>query len=427
MSTRPNHLLLIAAVLTGAALVSCKESTEPAGGGGEDAVDVPGLPQPETSPSGPKAIEIPEGAEVLTTESGLQYVVLVDGEGGERPGPSDKITVHYTGMLDDGTVFDSSVQRGVPVPVMMGRVIPGWAEGLALMSPGSKYILVIPPELGYAEAGFPRAQIPPNARLTFEIEMLSIEKGPALPEFHAGNPEAQVTTESGLVYEVIRPSEGAPPKEGEMVHVAFAFWSQEGKLLDCSEQQEMPVKFPVGQSRLGIFNQATLLVEEGARYRFVVPPELAFGAAGAPPMVPPNATTIWELEVVQVMRPLEVPEFSLTPPEKLVTTESGLGYEVIREGTGSSPKLGQEVTVHYAGWLEDGTLFDSSYGRGDTSSFRLGMVVPGWNEGLQLMKEGGLWRFTIPGELGYGMRGSPPKIPPDATLIFLVELVSIGE
>lgn len=132
--------------------------------------------------------------------------------------------------------------------------------------------------------------------------------------------------------------------------------------------------------------------------------------------------------------PLEVPEkkdsmpaFSKGDPAKIKTTESGLQYEVIKEGKGASPKMGEDVTCHYAGWLMDGTLFDDSYKRNKPTTFQLDGVIPGWNEGLQLMKEGATYRFIIPPELGYGKRGSPPRIPPDATLVFHVKLVKVGK
>jgi peptidylprolyl isomerase len=109
-----------------------------------------------------------------------------------------------------------------------------------------------------------------------------------------------------------------------------------------------------------------------------------------------------------------------------VTTDSGLQYIVIEEGTGGSPKLGQTVVVHYTGWLEsDGTKFDSSVDRGAPSSFMLGQVIEGWNEGLSVMKVGGKHRLIIPPELGYGERGAGTTIPPNATLIFDVELLEI--
>lgn len=108
-------------------------------------------------------------------------------------------------------------------------------------------------------------------------------------------------------------------------------------------------------------------------------------------------------------------------------TESGLKYMVVKEGSGLSPKATDVVTVHYTGKLTDGTVFDSSVSRGEPASFPLNRVIPGWTEGLQLMKIGGKAIFYIPSALGYGPAGAPPVIPPNADLIFEVELLSIGE
>ncbi|MCB9899260.1 MAG: FKBP-type peptidyl-prolyl cis-trans isomerase [Planctomycetes bacterium] len=121
---------------------------------------------------------------------------------------------------------------------------------------------------------------------------------------------------------------------------------------------------------------------------------------------------------------MKVPEFVL--PAQPQTTASGLGYEVVTEGTGAKPGARDTVTVHYAGWLPDGTLFDASYSRGQTISFPLNGVIKGWTEGLQLMSVGSTYRFVIPPELGYGARGAPPVIGPNATLVFHVELVKVG-
>ena len=110
--------------------------------------------------------------EVITTDSGLQYEVLVSGDGAS-PAPADLVTVHYTGTLVDGTVFDSSVQRGQPAEFPANRLIAGWVEALQLMQVGDKWKLYIPPELAYGDRGA-GGLIGPGATLIFEIELLGV-------------------------------------------------------------------------------------------------------------------------------------------------------------------------------------------------------------------------------------------------------------
>ena len=106
-------------------------------------------------------------------------------------------------------------------------------------------------------------------------------------------------------------------------------------------------------------------------------------------------------------------------------TASGLQYTILKEGSGKQPKATDTVEVHYRGTLIDGTEFDSSYKRNKSISFPLNGVIPGWTEGLQLMKEGAKYRLFIPSELGYGTRGAGDLIYPNATLIFEVELIKV--
>lgn len=110
-----------------------------------------------------------------------------------------------------------------------------------------------------------------------------------------------------------------------------------------------------------------------------------------------------------------------------ITTPSGLVYDDISEGAGEAAQAGQRVSVHYTGWLTDGTKFDSSKDRNDPFDFPLGAghVIRGWDEGVQGMKVGGVRKLTIPSELGYGARGAGGVIPPNATLVFEVELLKI--
>ncbi|MCR4920466.1 MAG: FKBP-type peptidyl-prolyl cis-trans isomerase [Bacteroidaceae bacterium] len=106
-------------------------------------------------------------------------------------------------------------------------------------------------------------------------------------------------------------------------------------------------------------------------------------------------------------------------------TKSGLQYEVLSEGTGRSPKATDTVRCHYEGRLLDGSVFDSSYKRGEPADFGLNQVIAGWTEGVQLMKEGAKYRFFIPYLLAYGERGAGSSIPPYSTLIFDVELIKV--
>ncbi|RZM82948.1 FKBP-type peptidyl-prolyl cis-trans isomerase [Leptolyngbya iicbica] len=138
-----------------------------------------------------------------------------------------------------------------------------------------------------------------------------------------------------------------------------------------------------------------------------------------------------ETQIAQAAEDLTVEEETTpdeTAEETLVTTDSGLQYEDIVEGTGAMPQKGQRVTVHYTGTLEDGTKFDSSRDRNRPFSFTIGVgqVIKGWDEGVMSMRVGGQRKLVIPPELGYGARGAGGVIPPNATLLFDVELLRIG-
>ena len=112
--------------------------------------------------------------------------------------------------------------------------------------------------------------------------------------------------------------------------------------------------------------------------------------------------------------------------EGVITTKSGLQYEVMTEGNGAKPTAADQVTVHYHGMLTDGTVFDSSVDRGEPSQFGVTQVIPGWVEALQLMSVGDKWKLTIPSDLAYGERGAGGLIGPNATLVFEVELIAIN-
>ena len=341
--------------------------------------------------------EIPADTEIKTTASGLKYSVLKAGKGA-KPGVGDQATVNYTGWLTDGTKFDSS--RGkTPFSFTIGQgVIKGWSEGVQLMPVGSQFKFTIPAALGYGKAG--SGTIPPDATLVFEVELLSIK---SFPKFRKANPKLQKKTESGILYESVKATEGKTFTEGKIFKLNYAIFSPEGRLIECTEKTGRTITGTPKDMRLKFLKEAPSLMQLGSRYRFEVPKEL--GIPGMP-------TSVWELELIAILEPLPVPEFSKSAKDKLMTTKSGLQYEVIKEGKGESPNRSHTVSVNYAGWLESGKLFDSSFGRGEPSELSLSRVIKGWSEGMALMKPGGITKFTIPSNLAYGPKGSGSVIPP---------------
>jgi len=145
---------------------------------------------------------------------------------------------------------------------------------------------------------------------------------------------------------------------------------------------------------------------------------LASVAACAPPSRPPPANP--------PAGAASVPNIGSLTGTARVTTPSGIVFESMQSGSGASPKATDTVRVHYRGTFPDGREFDSSYKRGQPTSFPLNRVIPCWTEALQLMKPGGKARITCPPQLAYGERGAGGVIPPNATLLFDIELLSIG-
>ena len=166
-------------------------------------------------------------------------------------------------------------------------------------------------------------------------------------------------------------------------------------------------------------------MKKGGRRVLVIPAALGYGDRGAPPRIPGGATLRFDVELIDFKTPPPAPTPLSMEGKQRQRTASGLQYIVYEEGSGESPQPGTRVSVHYAGFLEDGTLFDTSITRGQPIQFVLGagQVIRGWDEGIALMKPGAKYKLIIPSSLGYGDRGAGP-IPPGATLHFDVERVA---
>jgi peptidylprolyl isomerase len=234
------------------------------------------------------------------TDSGLQYTEVKLGEGAQ-PQPGQVVAVHYTGKLQDGTVFDSSFSRGDPIrfPLGQGFVIPGWDEGIALMRVGGQAVLVIPPDLAYGESGA-GGVIPPNATLTFEVELVEVLEGaPAAPT--EVDPAAYTTTEQGVRYVDLVEGDGVGPNMGQLVEVHYTGWLEDGSKFDSSLDRGETFTFNLGMGQvIAGWDLGVRGMKIGGTRQLVIPPNLGYGESGAGGVIPPNATLIFEVTLVDI-------------------------------------------------------------------------------------------------------------------------------
>ena len=191
----------------------------------------------------------------------------------------------------------------------------------------------------------------------------------------------------------------------------------------CSSDLE---KFTVGSTKVikGV-NQAVMLMSQGAKARFIIPAELAFGDKGYYTLIPPKTTLTYDIEIVEIKSPPKVGPF--TSNLDTVTLPSGLQYIPVNQPNGDMPKEGGIVGIHYTGYFENGKIFDSSVLHDEHIMFCIGEghVVPGMEEAVKNMHVGQKCRVLVPWNLAYGEEGNLPIINPKTNLIFDIELLFI--
>lgn len=258
-----------------------------------------------------------------------------------------------------------------------------------------------------------------------------------------GNKQDVVKTESGLSYVENKVGEGREVKDGDLVLMHFVIWRVGDSTDIYSDWQNDSTKneFKVGSSYEGDqqmkyvvgseqfvkgSDEGIIGMKAGGKRTMIIPAALAYGDQGFGP-IPPNASIKIMMEVFEVKDPIVAKMWDVDSTLFKQTT-SGLKYALIEQGSGPDVEKGKIALVHYSGFLSDGTKFDSSVERDEPLMLMVGMgqVIPGWDEGLQLLKQGSKARFIIPPQLAYGERDLG-VIPPNSTLIFDVEVVEVKE
>jgi peptidylprolyl isomerase len=245
----------------------------------------------------------------VTTDSGLKYQDIVVGEGATAE-LQNIASVHYTGRLEDGTEFDSSVGQS-PFSFTLGanEVIPGWDEGVAGMKRGGERRLLIPPELAYGSTGAGNGIIPPNATLDFDISLLGVHLVPAeTPPEVSGD---EIELENGLVAIDIAEGDGDEAATGNTVAVHYTGWLKaDGKRFDSSllprqgpqgTAPPSPFAFLIGEGNvIRGWDAGVPGMKEGGKRRLIIPAALAYGTEGQEPDIPANADLIFDIELIEV-------------------------------------------------------------------------------------------------------------------------------
>lgn len=240
-----------------------------------------------------------EGKDTITTASGLQYIMVENGEGVQAK-TEMSATVHYAGYFRDGKKFDASYDRDEPIKITLGKnmVIKGWEEGLLLLKVGDKARLIIPYNLAYGEAGRPPV-IPEKSDLIFDVELIDVKEVEKPKEFDVSGKDT-ITTLSGLQYIKTVATEGVQAKVGNTVKVHYTGYFLDGKIFDSSVQRGAPFEFPLGQGRvIKGWDEGIALLKVGEKARLIIPYTLGYGEKEMGP-IPAKSTLIFDVELVEV-------------------------------------------------------------------------------------------------------------------------------
>lgn len=261
-----------------------------------------------------------------------------------------------------------------------------------------------------------RLSFPTLLAVALVVPAMAQDEKPKLPDLKAK--EWKKVGDDGLEMWEVKEGKGEAAKAGAQLKVHYTGWLTDGTIFDSSVLRKEPLEIPLEGVIKG-WKQGVPGMKVGGVRRLKIPPELAYEKMERD-KIPANSTLVFEIELLELENPAMLPDLNAKEWKKL--GDKGLEIWDVKEGTGEAVRAGGKVTVHYTGWLTDGKQFDSSVG-GQPVTFGLNQVIKGWTDGIPGMKPGGIRRLKIPSELGYGKAGAGSHIPPNATLIFEVQLI----
>ena len=242
------------------------------------------------------------------------------------------------------------------------------------------------------------------------------------------------STDSGIYYIMEKEGEGGHPDEQSMITAHYHGTLLNGTIFDSSVERGDPIVFPINRVVKG-WQEAIPMLKKGGKGKFIIPSHLAYGGQ-AKGKIPANSVLVFDIELVDFTDPAAEQKAQAEADDKLIKEylatngikaemhESGIYYVIEKPGEGTDhPDGSTNITAHYHGTLLNGNIFDSSVERGEPLQFNLGRVIKGWQIGIPLLKKGGKGTLYIPSALAYGARGAGGVIPPNAVLIFEVELI----
>jgi len=402
------------------------------------------------------------------TEDGLSYKFHVESGDTVKAHLGDLISTYMDYRTDD-TVFNSTPKdHPFSLPMMESTYKGDVFSALSMMSAGDSATFMINTDSFFTKTvGAPRPEfLDSNSYFYLDVKVVEIKSQAqidkekmektkimaadevALIEKYIADNKLTISQEGGIYFVKTKKGNGKMATAGsfaKMKIVAKAIGSNK----DFIPASDKAIDFEVGTGQLGIgFETALVQLREGDKATFIVPFNMAFGAQGMQQYIAPYATLVFNVEMVKVSSKEQVEaerakdmknalaksaketkKYLATNKISVKPTPSGLYYIQEVEGNGAQAIVGKKVKVHYTGTLLNGSKFDSSLDRGEPFEFTLGQgqVIPGWDEGIALMKVGGRAKLIIPANLGYGARGAGAAIPPNATLVFEVELLGVGE